>query len=354
MRAAADEREKVVLQHLEDTSFQEKLDIEGAVERLERAKAALRLAQQSLSSNLERSQATEMAIPLMNRLETLRDEIMAGPQEFVTFQSKAQAAGHESAYGAKEGGADGIKGQVNVCFEAATKLKQVKQAVLQLGTVSSDVVPPGERGRKTIPVDHSTKYPPRPPYPPYPPHPPHPLHPPPRPPYSTHPIRPPGSSLAKGGTPEDGDGKVVRGEPNFPVRVAEGVHFVVNTGLKYEPKRTLPDTTAKSERVLIELRSGPDLPTNTPPGQLLGCIEVVTRTNIAQRTNHTSWQTFEAFGTTQDDRWTTPVGVGMIRQTPKNSGQQDSLHPQARPWSEAPDLSALDSQPPEPAGYARD
>lgn len=89
--------------------------------------------------------------------------------------------------------------------------------------------------------------------------------------------------------------------------MAEGVHFVVSTGLKYEPKRTLPDITAKCERVLIELRSGPDLPADTPPGQLLACIEVVTRTDIAQRTKHASWQTFEAFGTTQDDRWTTPV-----------------------------------------------
>lgn len=302
VRAAADEREKVMLQHLEDTSFQEKLDIEGAVERVVRAKAALRLAQQSLSSNLERSQATEMAIPLMNRLETLRDEIMAGPQEFVSFQSKAQAAGHEGAHGAKEGGADGIKGQVNVRFEAATKLKQVKQAVLQLGTVSSDVLPPGEPGTNTgyqsttltlIRLARATR-------------PTRPI----RPTPLTPPTHPPGSSLAKGGKPEDGDGKVVRGEPNFPVRVAEGVHFVVSTGLKYEPKRTLPDTTAKCERVLIELRSGPDLPTDTPPGQLLGCIEVVTRTDIAQRTNHTSWQTFEAFGTTQDDRWTTPVSGG--------------------------------------------
>ena len=142
-------------------------------------------------------------------------------------------------------------------FIGETKLKQVTQAILQLGTVSADVVPPG-------------------------------------------------SSLATGHA-GDGDGKVVKGEPNFPVRVAEGVHFVVSTGLKYEPKRQLPDTTTKSERLLVELRSGPDLPSDTPPGQLLAVIEFVTRTDIAQRTNHTSWQTFEAFGTTADDRWTTPV-----------------------------------------------
>ena len=89
--------------------------------------------------------------------------------------------------------------------------------------------------------------------------------------------------------------------------MADGVHFVVNTELTHEPKKSLPNATAKCERVEVELRSGPDLLENTPDGQLLGKIELVTRTDIVGNIDHGSWQSFEAFGTTVDDRWRTPV-----------------------------------------------
>ena len=52
------------------------------VHKYELSLAALKLARASLESNLERSKATEMALPLVSRLERLREDIQNGSNEY--------------------------------------------------------------------------------------------------------------------------------------------------------------------------------------------------------------------------------------------------------------------------------